>query len=89
MRLRKQTLGTRNLVGARVTTARKNQGMKQKELLAQLQVAGIDMNPSELSKLEGQHRYVADRELAVLADILGVSVDWLLGREGNQCSEAE
>ena len=33
VRLRKQALGTRNLVGARVEMARKNQGMKQKELL--------------------------------------------------------
>jgi transcriptional regulator with XRE-family HTH domain len=82
MRTRKQTLGTRNIVGARVELARKNQGMKQKELLAQLQVNGIDMNASALSKLEGQIRAVPDYELAALADILGVSVDWLLGREG-------
>ncbi|MBE6822845.1 MAG: XRE family transcriptional regulator [Ruminococcaceae bacterium] len=81
MRLRKQDLGTRNIVGARVELARKNKGMKQKELLAQLQVNGIDINASALSKLEGQVRYVADFELAALAEILGVSVDWLLGRE--------
>jgi transcriptional regulator with XRE-family HTH domain len=68
------------MVGARVEQARKNQGMKQKELLAQLQVAGVDMNASGLSKLEGQIRYVADFELAALANILNVSVDWLLGR---------
>ena len=37
MRLRKQALGDRNLIGARVELARKNQGMKQKDLLAQLQ----------------------------------------------------
>ena len=54
VRLRKQALGTRDLVGARVERARKNQGMKQKELLAQLQVAGVDMNALGLSKLEGQ-----------------------------------
>ncbi|HCM23910.1 MAG TPA: transcriptional regulator, partial [Ruminococcaceae bacterium] len=58
MRLRKQALGTRNLVGARVEAARKSEGMKQKDLLAQLQVQGIDMNASGLSKLEGQIRYV-------------------------------
>ena len=84
MRLRKQALGTRNLVGARVEMARKSQGMKQKELLAQLQVNGIDMNASGLSglsKLEGQIRYVTDFELSALANILNVSVDWLLGRE--------
>ena len=46
MRLRKQALGDRNLIGSRVEAARKKQGMKQKELLAQLQVSGVDMNAS-------------------------------------------
>ncbi len=78
MRLRGQPLGTKNLIGARVETARKNQNMKQKELLAQLQVRGVDLNASGLSKLEGQIRYVTDMELLALADILGVSVMWLL-----------
>ena len=80
MRLRKQELGDRNLVGARVEAARKKKGMKQKELLAQLQVNGVDMNASGLSKLEGQIRFVTDVELVALADILEVSVDFLLGR---------
>ena len=62
MRLRKQELGNRNLIGKRVELARKSQGMKQKELLAQLQVSGIDMNSSGLSKLEGQIRHVTDFE---------------------------
>ncbi len=60
--------------------ARKELGMKQKELLAQLQVNGVDMNASALSKLEGQMRSVNDFELVALANILNVSVDWLLGR---------
>lgn len=81
MRLRKKELGNRNIVGARVEAARKNQGMKQKELLAQLQVNGVDMNASGLSKLEGQIRYATDFELAALATILNVSVDWLMGRK--------
>ncbi len=81
MRLRKQALGNRNLIGARVEQARKGLGMKQKELLAQLQVNGVDMNASALSKLEGQVRSVNDFEIVALANILNVSVDWLLGRE--------
>ncbi|HCC02193.1 MAG TPA: transcriptional regulator [Ruminococcaceae bacterium] len=84
MRLRKQALGTRNLVGARVEAARKSEGMKQKDLLAQLQVQGIDMNASGLSKLEGQIRYVTDYELVALAKIFNVSVDWLLGLENEK-----
>ena len=56
MRVRKQPLGTRNIAGARVEMRRKEIGMKQKDLLTRLQVRGIDLNASGLSKLEGQFR---------------------------------
>ena len=69
------------MIGARVTEARKNLGMKQVELLSKLQIAGIDISIPALSLLEGQKRPVSDLELNALADILNVSVDWLLGRE--------
>ena len=81
MRLRGQPLGTKNLIGARVEAARRSQGMKQKELLAQLQGRGGDLNASGLSKLEGQIRYVTDTELLALSRILNVSVMWLLTGE--------
>lgn len=55
-------------------------GMKQVELLAKLQTNGVDMSVPALSLLEGQKRPVTDIELNALADILKVSVDWLLGR---------
>ena len=78
---RKLALGDRNIVGARVTEARLALGMKQHELLAKLQLAGVDMSTPALSLLEGQKRPVSDIELNALADILLVSVDWLLGRD--------
>lgn len=81
MRTRKLSLGTQNLVGARVTQARLQLGMKQVELLAQLQLAGIEMSLPALSLLEGQKRPVSDLELNALADILHISADWLLGRD--------
>lgn len=80
MRKRKLALGDRNLVGARVTQARLARDMKQTELLAQLQLAGVDLSVPALSLLEGQKRPVSDIELNALADILKVSPDWLLGR---------
>lgn len=83
MRIRKLSLGTRNLVGARVTQARLQLGMKQVELLAQLQLAGIEMSVPALSLLEGQKRPVSDLELNALADILHISADWLLGRDNS------
>ena len=81
MKPRKLELGSRNIVGARVTEARKKMGMKQVELLAKLQLAGVEISVPALSLLEGQRRPVSDIELAALADILHVSTEWLLGRE--------
>lgn len=81
MRVRKQELGDRNIAGARVEQRRKLIGMKQKDLLTQLQVRGVDLNASGLSKLEGQIRSINDYELLALSEVLGVSVNWLLGIE--------
>jgi len=80
MKKRKLPLGNRNMVGARVTEARKAAEMKQIELLSKLQTAGIDISIPALSLLEGQKRPVSDWELNALANILNVSVDWLMGR---------
>ena len=44
MRIRKQALGDRNIVGAKIEQKRKSMGMKQKDLLTQLQIKGIDLN---------------------------------------------
>lgn len=79
MRIRKAEIGERNLIGAKVEELRKKLGMKQKELLAQLQVHGVNVNASGLSKIEGQTRSVSDIELMAFAQILNVSVLYLLG----------
>lgn len=54
--------------------------MKQIELLAKLQISGVDISIPSLSLLEGQKRLVTDKELKALADIFGVTADYLLGR---------
>ena len=79
MRIRKQALGDRNIVGAKVEARRKEINMKQKDLLTQLQIKGIDLNASGLSKLEGQLRYVTDFEIKALSEVLDLSVTELLG----------
>lgn len=81
LKIRKLALGNRNIIGARVTEARKKKKMKQVELLTQLQLNGVEISTPALSLLEGQKRPVSDIELNALADVLEVSVDWLLGRE--------
>ena len=84
MKPRTLALGDRNLVGARVTQARKAQNMKQHELLAKLQTEGIEISSPALSLLEGQKRPVSDFELAAISKVLNVTVDWLLGKEQAQ-----
>ena len=79
MRTRKQPTGEKNLVGQRVEQRRKELFMKQKDLLANLQILGVDMNASGLSKLEGQIRHVNDFELIALSKALEMPVDDLLG----------
>ena len=81
MRIRKQELGDRNIIGEKIEQQRKAMGMKQKDLLTQLQLKGIDLNASGLSKLEGQLRYVTDFELKAISEVLGVTVNYLLGIE--------
>lgn len=79
MRIRKQPLGDRNIIGSKVETIRKEKGLKQKDLLAKLEIRGIELDASGLSKLEGQIRCVTDKELLALSKELDVSVDYLLG----------
>ena len=38
------------------------QGMKQATLVSKMQLLGVDINPSSLSKLEGQTRSATDVE---------------------------
>ena len=54
MRVRKKEIGDSNIVGKKIEQRRKSIGMKQKDLLAQIQIRGIEMNASGLSKIEGQ-----------------------------------
>lgn len=81
MRTRIQETGTRNICGVRIEKKRREIGMKQKDLLTKLQIRGIDLTASGLSKIEGQLRSVNDAELVAIADALDVSVLWLLGLE--------
>ncbi len=51
----------------------------QTDLVARLQVLGLMIDQSTLSKIENGQRPVTDIEVLVLARALKVSVAWLLG----------
>ena len=73
--------GRKNLCGDRVREARARKKITQADLAARLQVAGVIMERDSVSRIEIGTRFVTDYELAVLSDVLGVSVEWLLMRE--------
>ena len=78
---RRKSIGCENLVGQNIVLLRRQKGLKQTELLAQLQVRGIDINQSALSDIEGQNRKISDRELLAVAEVLGVCLDALFSPE--------
>lgn len=73
--------GRKNLCGNRVREARARRNMTQADLAAKLQVAGITMERDSVSRIEIGTRFVTDYELSVLADVLGVSMEWLTEKE--------
>lgn len=83
MKPRKAEYGDKNICGANVERIRKQLGMKQTTLVAKMQLAGVDINPSSLSKLEGQLRIAADYELKAISKILDVSMEELTRTERN------
>lgn len=77
MKTRAQAYGNSNMIGKRVYELRTARSIKQKELIAQLQAAGLDINPSSYSKLEGQVRNATDKEVFYIAKVLNVSMEEL------------
>ena len=78
---RRSPLGNLNIIGQKVSSVRKKKGIKQRDLVAMLQSRGMDICDTSMSRLEGQTRRVQDYELPIIAETLGVSVEWLLGEE--------
>ena len=80
MRTRK-IVGEKNDIGLTVVKFRREKGLKQKDLLAQMQTRGLEIGETSLSMLEGQHRAATDRELRVLAEIFNVEIEELYNQE--------
>ena len=70
----------RNIVGDRVRQASRaaRPPITQTDLVARLQILGIQIDQSGLSKIESGRRPVTDIEVLALAKALRVSVAWLL-----------
>ncbi len=75
MKTRSHNYGTKNIVGKKIETLRKERNISQKDFIARLQVAGLDINPTSYSKLEGQVRIATDKEIYVIAKVLNVPLE--------------
>jgi HTH-type transcriptional regulator, cell division transcriptional repressor len=71
----------RNIIGGRVKIAREKfiPLMTQNDLSARLEVRGVELSRSAIARIEARNRPITDIQLVAFADVLGVSVDWLLG----------
>jgi len=69
----------KNIVGIRVKQARREAKppITQSDLVARLELQGINMSQAGISKIEIGLREVTDIEAKALADALKVSVGWL------------
>lgn len=81
MKTRKKEYGNANMVGRNIEKLRKEQGIKQKDFIAKMQVMGCDINPTSYSKLEGQLRSATDIEIYVVSKILGIKMEDLFDEE--------
>ncbi len=71
----------KNMINKRIRIARAmhDPKMNQQDLLAKLQLEGINISQSMLSKIENGKRPVSDIELNAIAKVLDVNIYWLLG----------
>lgn len=67
-----------NLIARRLRQLRKERGLSQEELAAQLQLLGVDISQPLISKLEQNQRFVKDYELTCICQVLQVSLQDLL-----------
>ena len=67
-----------NLTGAQIKNLRKKKGLTQDQVVAKMQLAGIQIDQKAISRIENGSRVITDYELMCLAEILGTSIDQII-----------
>lgn len=70
-------LENRNIIGKKINAIRKLKGITQEQLTARLNVQGIDIDRTMISKIETQTREISDFEIKAIANALGVTIEEL------------
>ena len=69
---------SKNIIGNKIRTLRKQTGLTQKELAEKLQLEGHEFSDLTILRIEQGKRFVPDYEVAILADFFGITTDELL-----------
>jgi len=73
--------GKKNVSGDRIREARLKRRLTQEDFAAKLQIAGVTIERDSISRIEIGTRFVADYELMIISEVLGVTVEWLLSTD--------
>jgi transcriptional regulator with XRE-family HTH domain len=75
-----QTKIPANVVGPQIRRLRNRLGLTQEQLASRCQIKGLDISRATLSQIEARLRCVRDKELFLLASVLGVKTDDLYSK---------
>lgn len=73
--------GKKNVSGERIYQARTAKRFSQAVLAAKMQLRSVMIEREAISKIETGDRFVTDYELAAFSQVLGVSMEWLIGMD--------
>ncbi|RDY27003.1 XRE family transcriptional regulator [Romboutsia weinsteinii] len=64
----------RNWIGENLKKVRIREGLSQEQLIAQLNLLGLDLDRTSLSRIENYNREVYDYELVYLSKALNINI---------------
>lgn len=70
-----------NIIGGRIREARIRAGMSQQTLSVKLELMAVYVCRGSVSRIETGERAITDIEIDAISKVLGVSLDYLFGRE--------
>lgn len=70
-----------NIIGGRIREARICAGMSQHMLSVKLELMAVYVCRGSVSRIETGERAITDIEIDAISKVLGVSLDYLFGRE--------
>lgn len=64
----------KNIIGAKINKLRLNKELTQEQMVARLNILGIDIDRTAFSRIENQTRYILDYEIKGVAEVLSIEI---------------